>query len=81
MKQRSTLYPRVCQINDSTNLIEVAYDPLDKEMMVTFKDNIKYVYSDISKTLFASIVSAESSGTMFNTTLKSMSLVGVKIDE
>lgn len=81
MKQRSTLYPRICDINDSTNLVQVAYDPIDKEMMVTFKDNVKYIYNNISPSIFADIVSGESCGKVFNFHIRGKNLKGVKIDE
>jgi len=80
MKQRNTLYPRICQINDSTNLVEVAYDPIDKQMMVTFGGNVKYIYNNISSNWFASIVSAESAGKMFNNIVRSNNIEGVKVD-
>lgn len=81
MKQRTTLYPRICRINDSTNLIEIAYDPVDREMLATFGEGVKYVYNDIPANWFASIVSAESTGKMFNSIIKNNNVKGVKIDE
>lgn len=80
MKQRNTLYPRICQINDSTNLVEVAYDPIDREMMVTFGGNVKYIYNNISAQWFASIVSAESAGKMFNSIIAANDIKGSRID-
>jgi hypothetical protein len=81
MKERDTLYPRICQINDSTNLVELAYDPIDKEMMATFKDSIKYVYRNISPSVYGDIVSAESVGKTFNVYLHKYNLNGIKIEK
>lgn len=81
MKMRDTLYPRICKINDSTNLVEVAYDPIDNEMMATFKGNVRYIYKNIPGNIFGLIVCAESAGSTFNITMKSKNIVGVKVDE
>jgi hypothetical protein len=78
---RETLYPRICLINDSTNLIGISYDPIDQEMMAVFKEGIKYIYHNVTNKTFAAIISADSVGTVFNKLVKAEGLLGVKVDE
>lgn len=81
MKDRDTLYPRVCEINDSTNILEIAYDPLDKVMRITFKKNVRYIYENVSNYTFGNIISADSTGEIFNEYVKFEKLLGVKVDD
>jgi hypothetical protein len=79
MKMRDTEYPRVLTVNDSSNIFEIAYDPFDCEAVVTFKNNVKYLYKNVKPTEFALIASAESVGASFNN-LIIKKIKGVKID-
>lgn len=81
MKDRDTLYPRVVEVNDSTNILEVAYDPIDKIMRTTFKGNVKYIYKNVAMEAFADVVSASSVGSVFNELVRSGYLEGEKVDE
>jgi hypothetical protein len=81
MKDRDTLYPRICSISGSTNILEVAYDPIDKDMRITFKGGVKYLYKNVHPSIFGDIVKADSAGAKFNEFVKEEIIEGVKIGE
>jgi hypothetical protein len=79
MNFMENIFPRICEVNDSSNILEVAYDPEFNIMKVTF-NNAKYLYRDITPNLFAQIVSADSVGKAFNSLIINK-FQGVRVDE
>jgi hypothetical protein len=81
VKDRDTLYPRIVEINDSSNILEIAFDPLDKVMRVTFKGGVKYIYTGVPNSAFGELISAESVGSLFNEYIRNDYFDGEKVDE
>jgi len=79
MKARSTMYPRTCEIYDSTNVVRIGYDPIDREMMITFGEDVKYIYPNVQPAVFADIVSSESVGKTLNVYIRKHNLTGTKV--
>ena len=71
MTEIDPIYPRICQVTDSSNVIEICYDPSNLMMQVTFANGARYVFHKTSPVDFAQIISAQSVGKEFNYRAKS----------
>lgn len=67
MKINDNHFPRIVMVNDSTNVTKIAYNPMTFNMVVTFKEDVKYIYFDVARTTFGNIVSTDSVGKALNT--------------
>jgi len=60
--QTQVTFTRVVDIRDSSNVAQVAYDPVTTTLMVEFTNRNQYVIEDVSPETFGLLVSAESVG-------------------
>lgn len=72
-------FPRRCDINDSSNIQKVWYDPDDRKMIITFNNGSSYEYGNVSPTDFGAIVGSDSVGQSFNILLKSRNWNTIKL--
>ncbi len=70
MRDRNTIWPRILDVNDSSQIDTISYDPNDDEMKVTFLNGTSYLYFNVPALSFTDICGAESVGKTFNKLLK-----------
>lgn len=58
----------------SSMLSACEYDDENKELTVTFSNGRDYTYEDVDKSIYDSLISAESAGKYFNSIKKGLSV-------
>ncbi len=59
-------WKRNCEVTDSSNVINVSYDPENRDMRVSFRNPFtQYVYHDVAGMDFGIILSSPSVGSAF----------------
>lgn len=61
---------RVVTVNDSSQIKQISYNPMDRLMLVKFANGESYIYKEVSPTTFGAFVSWDSVGTYFNRNIK-----------
>lgn len=64
------VFTRNVQVNDSTNIQWLQYDPIGHWMNVRFNNGSIYQYENVQNKAFGRIVSSDSVGEQFNVELK-----------
>ena len=60
------------QFTNSSMLSNVSYDTEEKEMTVTFNNGRSYIYEDVDRNIYESLISAKSAGAYFNSIKKDL---------
>jgi len=60
------------QFTNSSMLSSVSYDTEEKEMTVTFNNGRSYIYEDVDKNIYESLIAAKSAGAYFNSIKKDL---------
>jgi len=55
---------------DSSNLVDIGYDPSSMTLEVGFKNGTLYQYFDVPETVYQQLMQAESHGTFFNANVR-----------
>lgn len=55
---------------DSSNIESIGWDEVDEELFITFNSGSTYVYSEVPKEVFDSMMNAESKGKFFHANIK-----------
>lgn len=57
----------ICEIENSSRILQVSYYPVSKTLSIVFHGNQVYCYKHVPKDIFEELVSAESVGKAFQT--------------
>lgn len=60
------------QFVNSSMLSSVSYDTEEREMTVTFNNGRSYIYEDVDRNIYESLIAAKSAGAYFNSIKKDL---------